>query len=418
MDDFTRRRGELFCEDVPLARLAKAHGTPLFVYSLNTLLSHYRKIQSAFADLAPLICYSVKANSNLSLLAELQRAGAGMDIVSGGELTRVLAVGVAADKVVYAGVGKTDAEITGALRAGILMFNVESEPELRRIARIARRIRTPARVALRINPDVDAHTHHYITTGSKENKFGLSIPVAVGLFKLARRLPQVAAVGLHMHIGSQITTATPYLQALQRLVGLVRDLRAAGNTIEWLNIGGGLGIIYDEERPQTADEFARAVLPLVQDLGCKLVLEPGRFIVGNAGCLLTQVEYVKRGHLKTFAIVDAGMNDLIRPSLYHAFHTIVPVAAPRPGRTLLTDVVGPICESGDFLGKDRHLPRLREGDLLAVRSAGAYSMSMASNYNSRPRAAEVLVTGGRARVIRRRETWDDLVATEIPYFKK
>jgi len=412
MDDFTRRRGELYCEDVPLAKVARTYGTPLFVYSRNTLLSHFHKIQTAFSELAPLICYSVKANSNLSLLAELGQAGAGMDIVSGGELSRVLTVGIPPEKIVYAGVGKTEAEITAGLKAGILMFNVESEPELRRIARVAQRLRMTAQVALRINPDVDAQTHHYITTGTKENKFGLSIAVAVDLFRVARRLPAVRAVGLHMHIGSQITTATPYLQALQRLVGLVADLRAQGHQVTWLNLGGGLGIIYNEERPQTADEFARAVKPHVRDLHCRLVLEPGRFIAGNAGCLVTRVEYVKRGHLKTFVIVDAGMNDLIRPSLYHAYHTIVPVAAKRSGRTLPTDVVGPICESADFLGQDRHLPPVKEGDLLAVRSTGAYGMSMASNYNSRPRAAEVLVTGRRVRMIRRRETLDDLLATE------
>lgn len=413
MDDFTRRGKDLYCEDVPLTRLAKRYRTPLYVYSLNTLLGHFRKIQTAFADLAPLICYSVKANSNLALLDELRRAGAGMDIVSGGELARALTADVPPERIVYAGVGKTEDEIAAALKARILMFNVESEPELRRIGRVARRLGTPARVALRINPDVDAQTHHYITTGTRENKFGLAIPVAVGLFRLAKRLPSVRAVGLHMHIGSQITTAAPYLQALRRLTDLVGELRAQGHALDWLNLGGGLGIIYDEERPQTADEFAGAVKPHVRALGCRLVLEPGRFIVGNAGCLVTRVEYVKRGHVKTFAIVDAGMNDLIRPSLYQAYHAIVPVAAPRAGRVRPTDVVGPICESGDFLGKDRRLPPLKEGDLLAVRSAGAYGMSMASNYNSRPRAAEVLVTGTRARLIRRRETLADLFATEV-----
>jgi len=417
MDDFKVREGELYCEDLPVAKLAKTYGTPLYVYSRNTLLAHFQKIQSAFSEMEPLICYSVKANSNLSILSELKRAGAGMDIVSGGELARALAVGVPGERIVYAGVGKTEDELAAALQAGILMFNVESEPELRRINRVAGKLKRTARVALRINPDVDAHTHHYITTGTKENKFGLSLTVAAGLFRQAKSLKHVAAVGVHMHIGSQITTVTPYLQALQRVVGLVADLRRAGHAIESLNIGGGLGIIYDEEKPQTAADFAQAVLPQVRGLGCRLLLEPGRFIVGNAGILVARVQYLKRGHLKTFAIVDAGMNDLIRPSLYHAHHTIVPIAKKRAGRTILTDVVGPICESGDFLGKERHLPPLEEGDLLAVRSAGAYGMSMASNYNSRPRAAEVLVSGKRARLIRRRETAEDLMASEKEFLK-
>lgn len=411
MDDFLVRQGELFCEDVPVAKLAKTYGTPLFVYSRSTLLGHFRKIQSAFAELEPLICYSVKANSNLSLLAELGACGAGMDIVSGGELARAQVAGVPGERIVYAGVGKTEAEIVAALRANILMFNVESEPELHRINRVAGRLKLAARVALRINPDVDARTHHYITTGTKENKFGLSVPLAVGLFRRAKGLKHVRLTGLHMHIGSQITTVTPYLQALERMIAVVRQLRDEGYALEYLNIGGGLGIIYDEEKPQTADAFARAVLPLVRKLNCRLILEPGRFIAGNAGILVARVQYVKRGHLKTFAITDAGMNDLIRPSLYHAHHIVQPVMK-KSGRSVLTDVVGPICESGDFLARERRLPPLAEGDLLAVRSAGAYGMSMASNYNSRLRAAEVLVSGRRARLIRRRETLDDLLAAE------
>jgi diaminopimelate decarboxylase len=292
------------------------------------------------------------------------------------------------------------------------MFNVESEPELRRINHVAGQLKSSARVALRINPDVDAKTHHYITTGTKENKFGLSIPIAIGLFNEAKKLKHIQAVGVHMHIGSQITSVTPYLQALKRLAVLLKDLRSAGHAIEYFNMGGGLGIIYNEETPQTADAFAKVVLPLLKPLGCKLILEPGRFIVGNAGILLTTVQYVKRGHVKSFVIVDAGMNDLIRPSLYHAHHQIVPVKKTRSASTVLCDVVGPICESGDFLGKERHLPRLEEGDVLAVRSAGAYGMAMASNYNSRRRAAEVLVSGTKSTLIRRRETMQDILATE------
>ncbi len=414
MDDFQENQGELYCEAVPVARLAQRYGTPLYVYSRNTLLMHFRKIRQAFAELSPLICYSVKANSNLTLLAELAAAGAGMDIVSGGELARVQAVGVPGDRIVYAGVGKTEAEIAAALRARILMFNAESEAEVRRINRVAGRLKLRARVALRINPDVDAYTHDYITTGTRDNKFGIAIPLALGLFGHLRKFPHVQAVGLHMHIGSQITTVTPYLQALRRLISLVGELRRLGHQVESLNLGGGLGIIYDEEKPQTAEAFARDILPLVRPLDCRLILEPGRFIVGNAGILVARVQYIKHGHLKVFAITDAGMNDLIRPSLYHAYHRIVPVSGRRPGRTQLTDVVGPICESGDFLAKDRHLPPLREGDLLAVRSAGAYGLAMASNYNSRPRAAEVLVSGRKTYVIRRRETYADLMAPELP----
>jgi diaminopimelate decarboxylase len=415
MDDFKLLRGELYCEAAPVAGLARRFGTPLYVYSRNTLLSHFRKIQTALAELSPLICYSVKANSNLSILSELAGAGAGMDIVSGGELARVQAVGVPGERIVYAGVGKTEAEIIAALRARILMFNVESEAEIRRIQKVAARLKVRARIALRINPDVDAHTHRYITTGRLENKFGIPIPQALSLFGRMREFPRVRAVGVHMHIGSQITTATPYLQALRRLTGVVKELRRQGHAVESLNLGGGLGIIYDEEQPQTADSFARNILPVVKPLGCRVLLEPGRFIVGNAGILVTRVQYLKRGRAKLFAIVDAGMNDLIRPSLYHAYHRVLPVSGRRPGRLQRTDVVGPICESGDFLAKDRRLPPLQEGDLLAVRSAGAYGMSMASNYNSRPRPAEVLVSGRRARLIRRRETYEELMAWERNY---
>lgn len=418
MDDFKYQQGQMVCEQLPIAQLAETYGTPLYVYSQNTLLSHFRRIQAAFAELSPLICYSVKANSNLSLLALLADAGAGMDIVSGGELARTRAVGVPGEKIVYAGVGKTGEEIAAALQANILMFNVESEPEARHISQAAKRLRTVARVAVRINPDVEAHTHHYITTGKKENKFGLSIPIAADLFRTIKRLPHLKAVGLHMHIGSQITSSTPYLQALKRLAPVWAGLRQAGHALEWLNLGGGLGIIYNEEIPQTAGAFADAVLPFLRPLGCRLILEPGRFIVGNAGVLVTRIQYIKRGQVKSFAIVDAGMNDLIRPSLYQAQHQILPAVRKRAGRTVLMDVVGPICESGDFLGKDRHLPALRSGDLLVVRSTGAYGMSMASNYNSRPRAAEVLVNGGQARLIRRRETADDLMGPERPYLKK
>lgn len=412
MDDFKFRQGQLYCESVPVARLARVFGTPLYIYSQSTLLSHYQKIADAFAGQKPLICYSVKANSNLAILKALGERGAGLDIVSQGELVRGLEAGVPPARMVYAGVGKTEPEIRFALRQQIHMFNVESAPEARLIHQVASRLKREARVAFRVNPDVDAKTHQYITTGRKENKFGLSIPLALNLFHETRRMRYLKPVGVHMHIGSQITTAAPYLQALQRMRNVIRTLRSEGFRIESLNLGGGLGIIYNEERPQTADEFAHAVTPLLRPLDCRLILEPGRFIVGNAGILVTAVQYVKRGHQKSFAIVDAGMNDLIRPSLYQAFHQILPVVRKSGRPTELTDVVGPICESGDFLGKDRNLPSMKNGDLLAVRSAGAYGMAMASNYNSRLRAAEVLISGGKARLIRRRETYEDMLAVE------
>jgi len=417
MDDFIRRKGELYCEGVPIAKLAKTYGTPLYVYSQNTILSHYQKIKHAFAELNPLICYSVKANANLSILQLLSEQGSGLDIVSQGELARGLEVKVPPERIVYAGVGKTEREIAAALQAGILMFNVESEPEARLINHVAQRLKKTARVAFRINPDVDAKTHKYITTGKKENKFGLSIPIAMDLFRTTRRLRHLKAVGVHMHIGSQITSSTPYIQAMRRMRKVVSSLRQEGFEISYLNLGGGLGIIYNEERPQTANEFAQAMIPLLKPLQCQLILEPGRFIVGNAGILVTQVQYVKRGHLKSFAIVDAGMNDLIRPSLYSAYHQIVLVSGKRKDELVRTDVVGPICESGDFLGKDRHLPVLKAGDFLAVRSTGAYGMVMASNYNSRPRPAEVLVSGTQVRIIRERETIAEMLAPERAMLK-
>ncbi len=418
MDDFVMRQGALYCEGVAVAALAKRFGTPLYVYSQQTILSHYQKIAQAFGELNPLICYSVKANSNLSILRLLAQEGAGLDIVSQGELARGLAIKVPAQRIVYAGVGKTEPEIAAALQAGIPMFNVESEPEARLINHVAQRRGQVARVAFRVNPDVDARTHRHITTGRKENKFGLSIPLVMDLFRKARRWQHIKPVGIHVHIGSQITSATPYIQAIQRLGQLIAELRRQGFVIEYFNLGGGLGIIYNEERPQTANAFAQAVIPLIKPLDCRLILEPGRFIVGNAGILVTRVQYVKRGHLKSFAIVDAGMNDLIRPSLYDAFHQIVPVNGTRRTRSVLTDVVGPICESGDFLGKNRHLPALQSRDLLAVRSVGAYGMAMASNYNSRPRPAEVLVAGKRAKLIRQRETVSGMLAPEAALLKE
>ena len=418
---FEYRDGALYCEEVPLARVAAKVGTPVYVYSAASVLASYRQLALAFAAARPVICYSVKANANLGLLKLLARAGAGFDVVSGGEIFRALKAGADPEKIVYAGVGKTDDEITYALRAGIMMFNAESEPELENIAAIARRMGMTARVALRLNPDVDPKTHVYITTGKKENKFGIDLARAARIVtELLPRLGHVRLAGLHMHIGSQITSAGPHAEALAKLVRFVETHRAQLPDLKYLNVGGGFGILYDLEKPAAARDFAAKLIPLARKTGLQLVLEPGRFIVGNAGVMLARVLYVKQsGDEKRFVICDAGMNDLVRPTLYDAYHRIWPVetavsltAPPRNGLELV-DVVGPICESGDFLAKDRRLPPVDRGDLLAVFSAGAYGHVMSSNYNARPRACEVLVQGGRFSVVRRRETYDDLVAAEI-----
>ncbi|HDQ25700.1 MAG TPA: diaminopimelate decarboxylase, partial [bacterium] len=404
--------GSLYAEDVDTALLAKRYGTPLFVYSRRTIIEHFRKIKAAFAGIDPLICYSVKANSNVSILKVMKDEGAGFDIVSGGELYRVLLTGADPKKIVYAGVGKTKEEIEYALKAGILMFNAESAGELKAINAAAKKARKTASVALRINPDVDARTHRYITTAKKENKFGIDIVLAHSLFNAAKKYRHIAIKGIDMHIGSQITTVQPYIDAIAKLKKFIAQLRREGHAVEYFNLGGGMGVIYDEEKPATADMFASAVRPHIEGLDVKLIMEPGRFIIGNAGILVSSVIYVKKGINKDFLIVDAAMNDLLRPSLYSAYHRIIPVA-PQKGKDRVYDIVGPICESGDFLGKDRRLPVLKEGGLIAVRTAGAYGMAMSSNYNSRPRAAEVLVSGSAHRLIRARETYRDIVAKEI-----
>ncbi len=408
------RNRELRCEQVRCAALAQRHGTPLFVYSRATLLDHLAKLQRALRPLKPLICFSVKSNSNLSLLRLLVGRGAGLDIVSGGELYRAKRTGVDPRKVVYAGVGKTEEEIVEALRWGILSFNVESLQELCRISDAAVRLKRTARVCVRVNPGIDPHTHKYITTGTAASKFGVDFETARLIFLNRDRFKNVRVLGLHVHIGSQITQAGPFRAALRRTLGLIRHLRGLGIDVPWLNVGGGLGIIYRNERPQTAREYARVLLPFLRRRRLKMIFEPGRFIVGNAGILVTRVLYVKETRARRFVVVDAGMNDLMRPSLYEAHHEIRPLDAGSVDKKTLkrTDVVGPICESGDFLARDRMLPAFRPGDLLAVMSAGAYGMSMASNYNSRCRAAEVLVAGRRPRLIRRRETFADLVCCE------
>ena len=412
MDYFNYKKKTLFAEDVDINELAAKYGTPLYVYSKRTFIEHFRKIKNAFSDMDTLICYSVKANSNGSILREMAKEGSGFDIVSGGELFRALRTGVDPKKIVYAGVGKTSEEIKYAIKSGILMFNVESQEELHAINNAAKSIKRKADVAIRINPDVDALTHAYINTGKKESKFGIDINLAAGIYKSSMKLKHINIKGVDMHIGSQITTPIPYLNAVGKLAQFVSELLKQGVGIEYLNIGGGLGIIYNEEKPTTADVFAKAVKPHLAGFNLKLILEPGRFIIGNAGALITRITYNKKGRSKNFLIVDAGMNDLIRPSLYSSYHKIIPVNVKKESKLEVCDIVGPICESGDFLGKDRHLPAMDSGELLCVRSAGAYGMAMASNYNSRPRAAEVMVDGSKHYLIRERETYGDLVSKE------
>lgn len=416
MHEFAYRGGALCAEAAPLEELARKFGTPLYVYSHATLTGHFERLDRAFAPVPHLICYSVKSCSNLAVLKTLANAGAGFDIVSGGELHRALASGADPGKIVFAGVGKTGEEISAALRAGILFLTVESLAELDAIERVAARLRATARIAFRITPDVDPRTHRYVTTGKAENKFGLDPSRVRDAYRRAMRCRHVRPTAVQMHIGSQIIDTGPYVEALRKVLPLVRELLRAGVPLEHLDIGGGLGIIYRDENPATADRFASAVLPELQGLGLKLVLEPGRFIAGNSGVLLTRVLYLKKSGAKNFVITDAAMNDLIRPSLYGAYHEILPVRKGR-GRPVVADVVGPVCEAGDFLAKDRKMREPRPGEYLAVMGAGAYGFTMSSNYNSRRRPAEVLVRGARAWLVRERETYEDLVRGErIPAF--
>jgi diaminopimelate decarboxylase len=410
MHDFKVINNYLYCEGIKVEALARRFGTPLYVYSQHTLIDHYAKLYSAFRQIDPLICYSVKANSNLSILKTLVSRGAGLDIVSGGELFRALKVGCPADKIVYASVGKTGHEIEAAIKAGILFFNVESLAELENINRIASKLRRRTRVAIRVNPDVEPKTHKYITTGKLTNKFGIDLKTAYDILLLRSRFSNLSISGLHIHIGSQITESEPFVAAINKMAAFIEKLKQQGINLEYLNIGGGLGIVYDNELPQTAEKYATEVLPILKRTGLKIIMEPGRFIVGNAGILVVKVLYVKTTPKKKFIIVDGGMNDLIRPALYGAYHQIVPARAV--SGTEKADIVGPICESGDFFAKDRVLPRLTEGAFLAVMSAGAYGFSMSSNYNSRCRAAEVMVKGRRAYLIRKRERQSDLTANE------
>ena len=424
MEHFHYDAGKLFCEGVAVSELAEKFGTPLYVYSKAAVVGQLKAIQTAFAEVEPLVCYAVKANSNLSLLKVVAEQGGGFDIVSGGELARVEVAGGEANRCVFAGVGKTDEEIEEGLRAGVLMFNVESEAELDAIARVAGAIGKIAPIALRVNPDVDPKTHRYISTGKKESKFGMDIDRALTLAESAKDLKSVSMIGMHMHIGSQITTVEPYAGAASKAVDIIDRLREMGHPIAWFNMGGGFGINYKGTEARAIAEFAKAVVPFIQRTKCRLAMEPGRVIVGEAGILVSRVLYTKQSGEKRFLIQDAAMNDLIRPALYESFHRIWPAEVPKgfpappsdfegeiPG-TSPWDVVGPVCESGDFLAKNRALPPLDRGAILAVFSAGAYGMVMASNYNTRPRAAEILVDGDNARVVRRRETFEDLVLQE------
>jgi diaminopimelate decarboxylase len=426
MHHFQVRKGELHAEEVPLAELATTYGTPLYVYSARTITDHFDRLTAALASLDHLVCYACKANSNLAVLNLLARRGCGFDLVSGGELTRVLKAGGKGKVCNFAGVGKTRAEIEQALAANVYAFNVESSAELDFINQVAGEKGKMAGISIRVNPNVDASTHSKITTGTYENKFGIAFEEIGALYARAARMKNLRLLGVHMHIGSQITEAGPFVRAVKKMLPLVEELKAR-HKIEFFDIGGGLGIVYDpalasgpsgwwkeqKVRPLTPATYGEQIVPLLKSLGLRILVEPGRFMVGNAGVLVTEVLYVKKTGRKTFVIVDAAMNDLIRPAFYESYHEIVPLRQKRGGGALIsTDVVGPICESGDMFAKDRPLPAQRTGDRLALMSAGAYGFVMASNYNTRPRAAEVLVDGAGHRVVRKRETVADLMRGE------
>ena len=425
MHDFRYVGNKLFCERVAVESLVKKHGTPLYIYSQHTLTDHFQKLDRALAPLDHLVCFAMKANSNLAVMRTFANLGSGFDVVSEGELRRVIAAGGDPAKCVFAGVGKTEREIEFALRKGIYSFNVESEPELHRINRVAARLKKIAPVAVRVNPNVDAHTHAKITTGTYENKFGIAIEQVEGVYARASKLKNLRLRGLQMHIGSQLTEVAPFEQAVRKVLPLVKKL-AAKYDFEFFSIGGGLGIVYQPalasgdaqwwktgaaKKILTPQSYATTLLPLLQPLGLKILIEPGRFLVGNAGILVTRVEYVKRTGKKNFVIVDAAMNDLIRPAFYDSYHEIVPTTK-KGGALLSSDVVGPICESGDYFCKNRPLPKVGEGDHLALLSAGAYGFVMASNYNSRGLATEVLVNGNKSAVVRPRQPVEEIWGTE------
>ena len=422
MQPFSYHDGELFCEQVPVAKLAEQYGTPLWVYSKSFLVGQLKQIQTAFAEVEPVICYSVKANSTLGILKVMRDAGSSFDVVSGGELYRVKAAGGDTTKVVFAGVGKTDEEIRFALENNILMFDVESEQELDAIAAVAGSMNVVGRVALRLNPDIDAKTHAKTTTGKKGNKFGMDIERFRELAAKVLRDKRLALKGIHMHLGSPILTTDPYEAAGKKAIEVVDALRKDGHEINWINLGGGFGISYRANEGLPAEAYAKVIVPAVKEAKCRLALEPGRFVVGNSCILVSRVVYTKREGGKLFVIQDGGMNDLVRPAMYDSFHRVWPVQpsiempADLEGEIAgceKTDVVGPVCESSDYFAKDRYLPPMKRGDLMAIFSAGAYGTAMSSNYNSRPRGAEILIDGTEVKVIRRRETLADLIAHEL-----
>jgi len=412
MHEFRYKNNTLFCESVRVEDIADKFGTPFYLYSHQTLVDHFQKLKRAFRSVDSLICFSMKANSNLAVCKTLINEGAGLDVVSGGELYKALRLGVDPKKIVYAGIGKTQREIEEAIRADILFFNVESLPEMILLDNVANSMNRVVNISLRLNPDVAVKTHRYIVTGTSESKFGIDFDAARRILERADAFPNLKINGIHIHIGSQITRSRPYVRALRRVYTFIKKSPVK---LEYLNIGGGLGIVYGKERPQTAHHFAKAVLPIIKKTKLKLILEPGRFVAGNSGILVTKVLYVKESLNKKFVVVDAGMNDLVRPSFYSAYHNVQPVFRQheRSAPHMMADIVGPICESGDFLAKNRHMPMATEGDLLSVMGAGAYGYTMSSNYNSRPRVPEVMVIKDRFYLVKERETYRDLIEGEI-----
>ncbi len=419
MHDFYYKGNELYCENVRVRDIVDQVGTPVYIYSYKTFTDHLAKIQKAFKAVKPLICYSMKANSSLAILKSLVSKGSGLDIVSGGELYRAKKVGCPPEKIVYAGVGKTEEEIEEAIRYGILLFNVESVPELDAINKVAKRLKKTANVSLRVNPAVDPKTHDHIATGKAESKFGMDLDAARQVFERRAHYPNLSICGIHVHIGSQIVTGQPFVEAFLKVLAFVDGLEKKKVKIRFLNLGGGLGVIYSNENPQTADEFAKKILPLFKGRDYQIIFEPGRFISANGGILVGKVLYIKQTKVKNFAIADTGMNALIRPTLYGAHHEVYPLIKNEKASKWVYDVVGPICESGDFLAKERHIQELKAGEYIAFMTAGAYGFVMSSNYNSHPRPAEVLVKGNKFSITRKRESIASLLEGEvIPSFVK
>ncbi len=412
MHFFDYKDNSLFCENVALKKLAEQFSTPLYVYSKKTLMRHLNVLQEAFSEISPLLCFSMKANSSLAMCNILVKNGAGLDIVSGGELYKALKIGTDPQKIVYAGVGKTEEEIEFALTKSILLFNVESISELKLINKVAGKVGIKQKVSIRINPDVDINTHDYITTGKKITKFGVDFDTCRNIINSRAEYSNLNIAGFHIHIGSQITESYPFVESITKTVNFIEELKKDKFEIEYLNIGGGLGIVYKDENPQSAEQFAEAIIDLIRPLNIKIIMEPGRFIAGNSGILLTTVLYLKNTSVKNFVVIDAGMNDLLRPSLYNAYHEILPIKKNDNVGNVKVDIVGPICESGDFLAKDRTIQKVNAGDIMAIMGAGAYGFSMASNYNSRCLPAEVMVDNDTYFLVRKRQNYSDLIANE------